>query len=287
MLDLLLEPFQFAFMTRALLGTAMIALLSAMIGTFVVLKGLAFIGDAIAHSSFSGLALALLLGLNLYVGALFFALLTAFGVTFLQRSAKMRSDTALAIMFTGAFSFGIILLSALPNFAGDLSALLLGYVLGIRLQEIYWIGGTVLLTAGILAVTWDHLIYVSFDPVGAEAAGLPVTKLQLLLLSLIAAAIVVSIQAVGMILVVALLITPAATASIFTKRLLPMMLVAAAFGLTAVFIGLLLSYYLSAPPGATIVLAATVEFGLALLVHKWLQKMWWRRGYVEQQEAVS
>ncbi len=276
MIDFFLEPFQFSFMTRALAGTAMIALLSAMIGTFVVLKGLAFIGDAIAHTSFSGLALALLVGMNLYVGALIFALLTAFGVTFLQRTAKMRSDTALAIMFTGAFSFGIILLAAMPNFAGDLTALLLGSVLGIRMQELYWIAGAVLVTAAILALVWDHLVYVSFDPVGAEAAGLPVTKIQLLLLSLIAGAIVVSIQAVGMILVVALLITPAATASIFTRRLVPMMIVAAGFGLLAVFVGLLLSYYLSAPPGATIVLVATLEFGIALAVSAGVRRLLWR-----------
>ncbi len=276
MIELLLEPFQFTFMTRALAGTAMIAMLSAMIGTFVVLKGLAFIGDAIAHTSFSGLAMALLLGMNLYVGALIFALLTVFGVTFLQRKAKMRSDTALAIMFTGAFAFGIILLSAMPNFAGDLSALLLGSVLGIRLPELYWIGGTVILTAAILALVWDHLVYVSFDPVGAEAAGLPVTKIQLLLLSLIAAAIVVSIQAVGMILVVALLITPAASASLLTQRLVPMMIVAAGFGLLAVFIGLLLSYYLSAPPGATIVLVATLEFGLTLAGSAGIRRVAWK-----------
>ncbi len=266
MIEFVLEPFQFAFMSRALAGTAMIALLSAMIGTFVVLKGLAFIGDAIAHTSFSGLALAILVGMNLYVGALIFALVTAFGVTFLQRTAKMRSDTALAIMFTGAFSFGVILLSTMPNFAGDLSALLLGSVLGIRVQELYWIGGAVILTASILAVTWDHFVFVSFDPVGAEAAGLPVTRLQMLLLGLIATAIVVSIQAVGMILVVALLITPAATASLFTKRLVPMMMSAAGFGLVAVSVGLLMSYYLSAPPGATIVLAATLKFAAALAV---------------------
>ncbi len=266
MIEFVLEPFQFAFMSRALAGTAMIALLSAMIGTFVVLKGLAFIGDAIAHTSFSGLALAILVGMNLYVGALIFALVTAFGVTFLQRTAKMRSDTALAIMFTGAFSFGVILLSTMPNFAGDLSALLLGSVLGIRVQELYWIGGAVILTASILAVTWDHFVFVSFDPVGAEAAGLPVTRLQMLLLGLIATAIVVSIQAVGMILVVALLITPAATASLFTKRLVPMMMSAAGFGLVAVSVGLLMSYYLSAPPGATIVLAATLTFAAALAV---------------------
>lgn len=273
-IDFLLEPFQFSFMTRALLGTSLVAVLSALIGTFVVLKGLAFIGDAIAHTAFSGLALALMLGFNLYLGAMVFAMFTAVGVTYLTRTAKVRNDTALAILFTGAFALGVILMSTMPNFAGDLSALLLGSVLAIRLQEVYWILGAVVLIAAIVYFTFDYLVFVSFDPVGAEAAGLPVTKIQMLLMTMIALSIVVSIQAVGVILVVALLITPAATASLFTRRLTTMMLLAAVFGLLATWSGLLLAYYLSAPPGATIVLVATLEFGIGLALSRVRSSVW-------------
>lgn len=262
--DWLLEPLQFSFMTRAFIGTSLIALLSAMIGTFVVLKGLAFIGDAIAHTAFSGIAVALLFGWNVNIGALLLGLLTAIGVTFLNRTAKVRNDTALAILFTGAFALGIIIMAAMPTFGGDLSALLLGSVLGIRIQELYWIISAVLVLGLIMKVAYQHLVFISFDPVGAEAAGLPVVGLQMLLMIMISISVVVSIQAVGVILVMALLITPAATAALFTRRLFRIMYLAAGLGLIASWVGLYISYYLAAPPGATIVLIATLEFAIGL-----------------------
>lgn len=262
--DWLIEPFQYSFMVRAFVGTSLIALLSAMIGVFIVLKGLAFIGDAIAHTSFSGIAIALLLGWNLYFGALLLAMLTAVGITFLHRTAKIKHDTALAILFTGAFAVGVIVMARMPSFAGDLSALLLGTVLGIRSYELWWIIAAVMLIGIVLLITFEHLVFVSFDPIGAEAAGLPVFWLQLLLMLMLSVAVVVAIQTVGVILVMALLITPAATANIFTKKLLHLMGLAALFGLIATWVGLYISFYYSAPPGASIVLAATLQFGLAL-----------------------
>lgn len=266
--DFLLEPLQYNFMVRALVGTSLVAFLSAIVGTFIVLKGLAFMGDAIAHTTFSGLALAMLFGFHLYIGAFLLAIGTAIGVTFLNRTAKLRNDTALAILFTGAFALGIIILAAMPSFTGDLTALLLGSVLAIRPAELYWILGAVVLVGASVALTFRYLVFVAFDPVGAEAAGLPVVFLQALLMSLVAISIVVSIQAVGVILVVALLITPAATSSLFTKSLVKVMGLAAVFGILATWIGLMISFYLSAPPGATVVLVATVEFGIGLIVSK-------------------
>ncbi len=270
----LFEPFQYMFMTRALVGTSLVAVLSAVIGTFIVLKGLAFIGDAIAHTSFSGIAVALLLGINLYIGSMIFALITAVGVTFLNRSAKIRNDTALAILFTGAFAFGVILMTTMPNFAGDLSALLLGSVLGIRLLELYWIAGAVIVIGALMILAFQQLVFVSFDPVGAEAAGLPVVGLQMLLMIMVGISVVVSLQAVGVILVMALLITPAATASLFTKRLSHMMMLAGVFGLLATWFGLLISYHVGAPPGATVVLVATLEFAIGMFVSKLKTSIW-------------
>lgn len=267
-IDWLVEPFQFSFMTRAFIGTSLIALLAAMVGVFIVLKGLAFIGDAIAHTSFAGIAIALLFGWNLYVGALVLALITAIGITFLNRTAKVRNDTALAILFTGAFALGVILMTSLPSYAGDLSSLLLGSVLAIRSQELYFIIGAVFVVGIVLKITYHHLVFVAFDPVGAEAAGIPVLGFQLLLMIMIGLSVVVSLQTVGVILVMALLITPAATAAIFTRRIGPMMLLSALLGLLATWVGLYISYYFSAPPGATIVLIATAEFALALAFSK-------------------
>lgn len=267
-LELLLEPFQYGFMLRAFVGTGLVAIIAAAIGTFVVLKGLAFMGDAISHTAFTGIALALLLGVSVYLGALFFALVTALGVVLLTRISKVRNDTALAILFTGVFALGIVLLSSSPGFVGDLNSLLLGSVMAIQTREIVLIAAFALGLAIVLLLGFHHFVFVSFDPIGAEAAGFPVSFYQSLLLALIAIAIVISIQAVGVVLVVALLITPAATASLLTQRLKLLIFLSSIFGLIAAFLGLYISYFWGAPPGATIVLVATVIFGLTLAGQK-------------------
>ena len=263
-IEWLLEPFQYGFMIRAFVGTSLIAVLAAMIGVFIVLKGLSFIGDAIAHISFAGIALALLLGWHPSLGAFLLASGTAVGITVLNRTAKVRYDTALAIVFTRAFAAGVIILARMPSFGGDISALLLGSVLGIRPQELWLIGGAVVMIGLILWLAYHHLVFAVFDPTGAEAAGLPVVGLNMLLTLMLSTAVVVSIQSVGVVLVMALLITPAATAGIFTRRLGRMMVLAGALGMAATWAGLYLAYYYSLPPGATIVIMATIEFGAAL-----------------------
>ena len=259
-------------MTRAFVGVSLIAVLAGVVGAFVMLKGLAFIGDAIAHAAFGGLVAAMLLGVPLHLGALLFALLTAAGLTALGRKTGLRADTSLAILFTGAFALGVLGLATRPNFAGDLSALLVGSVLAIRSTDIYWILAAAAITGLVLAAAFRHLVYISFDPQGAEAAGLPVAGLQWLLLSLVALTVVVSLQAVGVVLVVALMITPAATASLFVRRLERLMIVAVLCGLSATWIGLYASYYLSTPPGATVVTVATAQFTAGLALHKLLTR---------------
>ncbi|NMA61658.1 MAG: metal ABC transporter permease [Firmicutes bacterium] len=267
-LEMFLEPFQYSFMIRAFLGTGLVAVITAAVGTFVVLKGLAFLGDAISHTSFTGIAFSLLLGISVYFGALFFAILTALGVVFLTRVSSVKDDTALAILFTGVFALGIVILAVSPGFAGDLNSLLLGSVMGIQREEIRVMATVALVLALILALFLERFVFVSFDPIGAEAAGFPVAFFQSLLLVIIAVAIVIAIQAVGVILVVSLLITPAATASLLTKRIKPLLGLSSLIGLFSSFVGLYLSYFLGAPPGATIVLVATTIFALVLGVQK-------------------
>lgn len=267
-LDVLLEPFQFSFMIRAFIGTGIIAIIAAVVGTFVVLKGLAFMGDAIAHTAFTGSAVALLLGINLYGGAMTFALITALGVVFLTRVSQVKNDTALAILFTGIFAVGIMVLAAMPGFAGDLNSLLLGSVMAIQTSEIYLIAGAAVGIGLLMWAFFPRFVMVSFDPVGAEAAGFPVVLVQSLLLVSVAASIVISIQAVGVVLVVALLITPAATGSLLTNRIIPLMTIAAGIGLFSAVAGLYISYYLAAPPGATVVVVATSIFAVTLLAAK-------------------
>lgn len=268
MIEFLTEPFQYGFMVRAFVGVSLIAILSGVIGTFIMLKGLAFIGDAIAHAAFGGLVVAMLFGFPLHVGALVFGLGTAGLLTALGRKTKLRSDTSLAILFTGAFALGVMGLATRPNFAGDLSALLVGSVLAIGTVDIYWILSAAALTALIMLGAFRHFVFVSFDPAGAESAGLPVASLQLLLLSLVALTVVVSLQAVGAVLVVALLITPAATASLHSRRIERLIALAVLLGLSATWIGLYASYYMSTPPGATIVTIATLQFTVGLLLRR-------------------
>lgn len=267
--EFITEPFQFSFMVRAFIGVSVIAALSGVIGTFIMLKGLAFIGDAIAHAAFGGLVFAMLLGIPLHIGALAFGLGTAGLLTAMGRRTKLRADTSLAILFTGAFALGVLGLATRPNFAGDLSALLVGSVLSIRPVDIVWILAAAGATALIMTVAFRHLVYVSFDPAGAEAGGVPVTALQLVLLALVALTVVVSLQAVGAVLVVALLITPAATASLFAKQIEPLIGYAVLLGLSATWIGLYVSYYAGTPPGATVVTVATVQFALGLAAQRW------------------
>lgn len=271
LIDILAAPFEFGFMTRAFIGVSLIAVLSGIVGAFIMLKGLAFIGEAIAHASFGGLVGALLLGWPLQVGALIVGAATGILVTLMGRATRLKPDTSLAILFTGAFSLGVLGLSLRPSFAAELSALLVGSVLAIGVQDIYWIGAAVAATGLIVYRAFHHLVYVSFDPAGAEAAGVPVTGLQLLLLSLVALSVVVSLQAVGAVLVVALLITPAATASLFTRRIGALIAWAVAFGLIGAWVGLYISYYFATPSGATIVTVVTAQFAAGLLAQRLLR----------------
>jgi ABC-type Mn2+/Zn2+ transport system permease subunit len=262
------EPFQFGFMVRAFAGVSLIAVLSGIVGTFIMLRGLAFIGDAVAHASFGGIVLAMLVGIPLHIGALVFGFGTALLVAALERKTKLQADTSLAILFTGAFSIGVLGLATRPGFAGDLSSLLVGSVLSIRPADLWWIVAAVIVAGLVMMVLFRRLVYISFDASGAEAAGLPVGWLHTLLLGLVALSVVVSLQAVGAILVVALLITPAATASLFTKRMERLIAGAIGIGLVATWAGLYASYYLATPPGATIVALLTLQFGCALIVQK-------------------
>lgn len=250
-------------MVRAFLGTTLIAVLAGILGTFVILKGLALMGEAIAHASFSGLVLAKILAWPTQVGALLFGLVTAGVVTFLNRATRLKADSALVILLTGGFSLGLIGVT-LTGMTGDLTALLVGQILGIGVADLYWILGAVLVTLLVMLFAFPHLVYISFDPRGAEASGLPVARLQMLLLSLIALGIVITFQAAGVILVIALLVTPAATASLFTKEIGTTIRLAILLGIIGSWSGLYLSYYLALPSGATIVAFLCLQFGLGL-----------------------
>jgi manganese/iron transport system permease protein len=261
----LTDPLQNAFMVRALVAAAFIGLTCSVIGVFVVLRNLSFIGDGLAHASFAGIVIAYLLKINLYVGGLAFAVLTALGIGSISRRSEVSLDTAIGVLFTAAFALGVLLMSRLHNYASDLQDFLFGNILGVDQLDIVLVVALAVAVLGIVALLYKELLFSSFDPLMAEASGLPTEFLYYLLLVLLAVTIIVSLQAAGIVLVAALLVTPAATAYQLTKRFQSMMIVSACVGVGSAVGGLYASYYLNAASGATIVLAATACFFLAMM----------------------
>jgi manganese/iron transport system permease protein len=266
MLDFLLDPMAYGFMQRGLVAAILVGIVCAVMGAFVVLRGLAFIGDAVSHAAFPGLVIAFMLGIPLYIGGAIAAVGTALAIGAVARRGALRFDTAVGVLFAGMFAFGIVLFSTIQGYVADLFSYLLGNVLGITTADIIQIavlGGIVLL---IVAVLRKELLYASFDPAGAAASGLPVVMLDYLLLGLIGVTIVVSIQAVGIIMVVAMLVTPSATAQLLVVRFGQMMAVAIVIAAVSAVVGLYLSFYLNLASGASIVLVETLAFLAALLL---------------------
>jgi manganese/iron transport system permease protein len=265
-MEALLEPFQFAFFQRALVASVLAGVVCAVVGSYVVLKGMAFIGDAIAHAAFPGVVAAFIFGGPYVVGGGIAAFLTAIAIGWVSRRARIRIDTAIGVLFAGSFALGVLMFSSIRGFVGDLMGFLLGNVLSIghdELVALLVLGAVVL---GIVAVLWKELLYSTFDPLGAAASGLRVGALEYLFLGLVAVTIVVSIQAVGIILVVAMLVTPAATAQLLTVRFTRLMATAALIGASTAVSGLYLSYWFDVASGATIVLVQSFIFAVTLLL---------------------
>ena len=261
-----LEPLQYAFMVRGLAAAVMVGTVCAVVGTYVVLRGLAFFGDALAHAILPGIAVGYLIGGGarqpLFWWALVAAVLSSLGIGAISRTTKIKEDTAIGIVFAGAFALGVALISSVRSYSVDLAHFLFGDVLGVRGPDLWLIavfGGLVILA--ILAFYKEFMV-LSFDPVLASTLRLPVRLLEFLLLILIAVTIVVSLQTVGVALMVAMLVTPAAAAFLLTRRLPVMMALAALIAALSGVLGLYLSYYMSIASGAAIVLTCTAVFAL-------------------------
>lgn len=264
MLDVVFDPLAYSFMQLGLVASVLVGIVCAVMGAFVVLRGLAFIGDAVSHAAFPGLVIAYLLGIPLYIGGAIAAIGTALAIGAVARRGSLRFDTAVGVLFAGMFAFGIVLFSTIQGYVADLFSYLLGNVLGITFADIIQIallGGIVLLTVALLR---KELLYASFDPAGAAASGLPVVMLDYLLLGLLGVTIVVSIQAVGIIMVVAMLVTPAATGQLLVDKFWDLVRIAIGVAVVSAVVGLYLSFYLNVASGASIVLVETLFFALAL-----------------------
>ncbi|MBL8057775.1 MAG: metal ABC transporter permease [Anaerolineales bacterium] len=258
----LTDPLRYSFMLTGLLAATLVGLTCAVLGVYVVLRRMAFIGDALAHTILPGVVAAYLAGWNLTLGALAAGLLTALGIGWFARRQALREDTAIGILFTGMFALGILLMSTVRSFR-DFSHILFGNILGVTAGDLWLMAGV---TALVLAALWlfdKELELTSFDPTHAEAIGLRADLIRYGLLGLLALTVVTGIQVVGVVLTSALLITPAAAASLLTNRLPRMMALAAGVAVSAGILGLYVSYYFDVASGASIVLACTAFFGLA------------------------
>ncbi len=265
-IDFLLTPLAYDFFVRALVASALVGVACAVIGSFVVLKGMSFIGDAVSHAAFPGIVIAYMLGLPIILGGAVASIVTALGIGALTRRSGLRSDSIIGVLFAGMFALGVALFSSIPNYVGDLFRFLFGDVLGISVSDLLALSLLVLILLVVVRVLWKELLFATFDPLGAGAAGLPVRRLDDLLLILIAVTIVISLQAVGIVLVVAMITTPAATAQMLVQRFGKMISTAALIGVVSAVAGLYLSYALDLASGAAIVLVETALFLLVLFV---------------------
>jgi ABC-type Mn2+/Zn2+ transport system permease subunit len=262
----LVDPMAYGFMQRGLIAAVLVGVVCAVMGTFVVLKGLAFIGDAVSHAAFPGLVIAYMIGAPLYIGGAIAAVATALAIGLVSRRGRLRFDTSVGVLFAGTFAFGVLLFSTIKNYVTDLLGYLLGNVLGIGVGDLIQVAILGAIVLAIVLAIRKELLFATFDPAGAAASGLPVAGLEYLLLALLGVTIVVSIQAVGIIMVVAMLVTPAATAQLIVVRFGQMMMLAAGLAAVSAVIGLYLSFYLNLASGASIVLVETLWFAIALVL---------------------
>ena len=288
MIDTIIEPWEFVFMQRALLAATFAALVCSVVGVFVVLRGMAFMGDAVAHSSLAGMSVAYLFGGSIFWGAFAWALPASLAITFISRRANLRLDTAIGIIFASGFAVGIILMSQVNNYTADLFGLLFGNVLGVSWGEILLIGlvaGGVLL---VIAAFYKELLFTAYDATMSAASGIPVRFIQYLLPLLVGVTTVASLKAVGIVLVLALLVTPAATAALVARRLPGIMAFSVLAGLISTVAGLYLSFHADLPTGPSIVVVASGLFLAAMIFSPSKGVFWqiWRRSPLPVEDSA-
>ena len=265
MIEWIVEPLRYDFFVRALAEIAIVGVLCGLVGCFVVLRGLAFIGDALAHAVFPGVVLSYIAGQSVMIGAFVFGGLTALAVGAISRSRRVSEDTAIGVIFAAFFALGVAIISRHAGVKRDLGSLLFGSILGVSQADLIATAAIGIVVLTVMFVLLKELKVVAFDSMLAQSLGYPVFRLDLVLLLLISATIVASLQTVGNILILALVVTPPATARLLTDRLDHMLAYSGLIGITSGVGGLYLSYHLNTAAGATIVLWSTACFLLALV----------------------
>jgi manganese/iron transport system permease protein len=277
MINILTGPLTYDFILRGMLAAVIVGITCGVIGSYVVLKSLAFMGDALAHAILPGVAVAYLLNFNLLLGALAAAFLVALGIGYVSRRGDLREDTAIGVLFAGSLALGVALISSIRTYAVDLSHILFGNVLGVSNQNLIMVAILSAVILSVILILYRAFLLISFDPILARTLFLPAEGLRYLLLILLALTIVISLQTVGIGLVTALLVTPAASAYLLTRRLPAMMAVSASIGAFSGILGIYLSFYWDIASGAAIVLVATAIFFLTFLFAPQRGLIWQRR----------
>lgn len=261
----LIEPFGYSFMLRALIASVLVGIMCPILGSYVVTRGLGFMGDALAHAVLPGMVIALIVGVSPFFGAVPAGIAVAILVGYLTRRSGLSEDTSIGILFAGLFALGLVLMSAFRGLPVDIEDILLGQVLGVSQSDVLvtlGLAGAVLL---VLFAFHKELVFASFDPTGASVIGLPTQLLDYLLLVLLAIVIIIALQAVGIVLVIAMLITPAAAASLIARRFMHTMIIGAIIGAVSAIVGLYISFYLNLPSGPSMTLVATGVFVVVAL----------------------
>ncbi|MGZ0052491.1 metal ABC transporter permease [Brevibacillus gelatini] len=263
-MDFLQAIGQYGFLQKALFTSVVVGIICGVIGSFIILRGMSLMGDAISHAVLPGVALSYAFGINFFLGAVATGVLTAIGIGYVSQNSRIKNDTAIGILFTSAFALGIILIT-LQKSSTDLYHILFGNVLAVRPSDMWVTVGIGVIVLVAVYAFFKELLLTSFDPTIAAAYGLRNNLIHYLLMTLLTMVTVASLQTVGIVLVVAMLITPAATAYLLTDRLSVMIFLAAGFGVISAIIGLYFSFTYNLASGATIVLVATALFLLAFL----------------------
>ena len=270
MLGYIIDPFQYSFMVRALIVSALVGVMCPVIGAYVVTRGRSFMGDALAHSVLPGMVVAFLLGISPFFAAVPAGVVVALLMGTVSRHTGISEDTSIGIVFAGMFALGMVMLSKASSINVNIEDLLLGQVLGVSQTDVYV--SVVLASLVVIGLYIFHrqLVFTTFDEIGASAAGIKTGLVEYVLLAFLALVVVIGVQAAGIVLVMAMLITPAATGYLIARRFVGMMFVGAMVGASAAVAGLYLSYYADMPSGPTMALLATALFAAAALYRvKW------------------
>lgn len=260
----LIEPLSFEFMRQALATAVLLGILCAVVGTYLIVQRMGLLGDVIAHAVLPGLAIAFFFGMDIFLGAFVSGTFSTFVIAWIQSQSRVKVDVAMALVFSGFLALGITLITVLRSKL-DLHQFLFGDILGVTNSDVWRTLFITVIVLLLVKVFYKELLFYTFDPLGAQAMGLPVNLIHFGLTAAITLTIIASMQAVGVVLVVSLLVGPGTTAYLLVKELHQMMILGAVFGIVSSVSGMYLSYYLNIPSGAAIVLVASGLFLIALL----------------------